>query len=44
MDHGGMQRMNMLELPKKSNQVPVFPQDAFMEGPMTAYQRAGAGS
>ena len=39
MDHGGMQRMNMLELPKNSNQVPLFPQDAFMEGPMMAMDK-----
>jgi len=31
--------MNMLELPKNSNQVPLFPQDAFMEGPMMAMDK-----
>ena len=36
MEHGGMQAMNMPELPKNANQVPLFPQDAFMEGPMMA--------
>jgi hypothetical protein len=31
MQHGGM---SMPEIPKNANQVPLFPQDAFMEGPM----------
>ena len=39
MDHGGMQRMTMPELPKNANQVPLFPQDAFMEGPMMAMDK-----
>ena len=33
MDHAGMRGMSMPELPKNANQVPLFPQDAFMEGP-----------
>ena len=36
MDHSKMQGMSMPELPKNANQVPLFPQDAFMEGPMMA--------
>jgi manganese oxidase len=36
MDHGAVQGMSMPELPKNANQVPLFPQDAFMEGPMMA--------
>jgi hypothetical protein len=36
MDHGNMHGMSMPELPKNANQVPLFPQDAFMEGPMMA--------
>jgi hypothetical protein len=36
MDHGAMHGMNMPELPKDANQVPLFPQDAFMESPMMA--------
>jgi hypothetical protein len=39
MDHGGMQGMSMAELPKNANQVPLFPQDAFMEGPMMAMDK-----
>jgi manganese oxidase len=31
--------MNMPELPKKVDQVPLFPQDAFMEGPMMAMDK-----
>lgn len=34
MDHGAMP-----QLPKNANQVPLFPQDAFMEGPMMAMDK-----
>jgi manganese oxidase len=36
MDHS---QMNMPELPKNADQVPLFPQDAFMEGPMMAMDK-----
>jgi len=36
MDHS---QMKMPELPKNANQVPLFPQDAFMEGPMMAMDK-----
>jgi manganese oxidase len=39
IDHGAMPEMNMPELPKNANQVPLFPQDAFMEGPMMAMDK-----
>ncbi len=42
MDHSnmpGMGNMKMPELPKNANQVPLFPQDAFMEGPMMAMDK-----
>jgi hypothetical protein len=39
MDHAAMQRMSMPELPKNANQVPLFPQDAFMESPMMAMDK-----
>ena len=39
MNHGAMQGMNMAELPKNATQVPLFPQDAFMEGPMMAMDK-----
>jgi hypothetical protein len=39
MDHGAMQGMTMQGLPKNANQVPLFPQDAFMEGPMMAMDK-----
>jgi hypothetical protein len=39
MDHGNMQGMSMPGLPKNPNQVPLFPQDAFMEGPMMAMDK-----
>lgn len=39
MDHGAMQGMSMPGLPKNANQVPLFPQDAFMEGPMMAMDK-----
>ena len=31
-----MHMMSMPELPKNANQIPLFPQDAFMESPMMA--------
>ncbi len=39
MDHGSMQGMTMPESPKNANQVPLFPQDAYMEGPMMAMDK-----
>ena len=36
MDHP---KMSMSELPKNANQVPLFPQDAYMEGPMMAMDK-----
>ena len=36
MDHS---QMNMTQLPKNAGQVPLFPQDAFMEGPMMAMDK-----
>ena len=42
MDHSkmpGMPGMSMPELPKNANQIPLFPQDAFMEGPMMAMDK-----
>jgi manganese oxidase len=39
MDHSAMPGMNMPELPKNANEVPLFPQDAFMEGPMMAMDK-----
>jgi len=39
IDHSLMQGMSMPELPKNANQVPLFPQDAFMEGPMMAMDK-----
>ena len=39
MDHSHMQGMSMPELPKNANQIPLFPQDAFMEGPMMAMDK-----
>ena len=38
-DHGNMPGMSMPELPKNANQIPLFPQDAFMEGPMMAMDK-----
>ncbi|HWZ30724.1 MAG TPA: copper oxidase [Bryobacteraceae bacterium] len=38
-DHGGMEEMNMPELPKNADQVPLFPQDAYMESPMMAMDK-----
>ncbi len=39
MDHGNMQGMKMPDMPKNANQVPLFPQDAYMEGPMMAMDK-----
>ncbi len=39
IDHGGMSGMKMPEPPQDANQIPLFPQDAFMEGPMMAMDR-----
>jgi hypothetical protein len=43
MDHskmpGALQGMGLPEIPKNANQVPLFPQDAFMEGPMMAMDK-----
>jgi len=39
MDHSQMHGMSMPELPKNANQIPLFPQDAFMEGPMMAMDK-----
>jgi len=42
MDHSpGLDKakMSMPELPKNANQVPLFPQDAYMEGPMMAIDK-----
>jgi hypothetical protein len=39
MDHSktpSMPGMSMPDLPKNANQIPLFPQDAFMEGPLMA--------
>jgi hypothetical protein len=39
MHQGGSQGMSMPEFPKNANQVPLFPQDAYMEGPMMAMDK-----
>jgi manganese oxidase len=39
MDHGAMQKMSMPKLPENADKVPLFPQDAFMEGPMMAMDK-----
>ena len=39
MDQGHMAGMNMPKLPENANSVPLFPQDAFMEGPMMAMDK-----
>jgi len=39
MHHDTMPGMSMRELPKSANQVPLYPQDAFMEGPMMAMDK-----
>jgi hypothetical protein len=36
----GMREMNMPELPKNAEQVPLFPQDAYMESPLMAMDKA----
>ncbi|HEY7388369.1 MAG TPA: copper oxidase [Bryobacteraceae bacterium] len=38
-NHGSMPGMKMPELPANANQVPLFPQDAYMEGPMMAMDK-----
>ena len=35
-----MPGMSMPDLPKNANQVPLFPQDAYMESPMMAMDKA----
>jgi hypothetical protein len=37
--HGGMPETKTPELPANANQVPLFPQDAYMEGPMMAMDK-----
>ncbi len=39
MDHSKMPGMNMPDVPKNANQIPLFPQDAFMEGSMMAMDK-----
>ncbi len=39
MDQGTQQGMAMPEVSKDANRVPLFPQDAFMEGPMMAMDK-----
>ena len=39
LSQGNMPGMKMPELPKNANQIPLFPQDAFMEGPMMAMDK-----
>ena len=39
MGHGAIAGMVMPESPKNAEQVPLFPQDAFMEGPMMAMDK-----
>jgi hypothetical protein len=36
MDHS---HMNMTQPPKNANEIPLYPQDAFMEGPMMAMDK-----
>jgi hypothetical protein len=36
MDHSHMHHMSMPDVPPGAGQIPLFPQDAFMEGPMMA--------
>ena len=38
-DHGEMPGMKMPDAPKNANQAPLFPQDAYMEGPMMAMDK-----
>jgi len=39
MKHDGKEDMEMPKVPTNANQVPLFPQDAFMEGPMMAMDK-----
>lgn len=39
MNHADMQGMSMPKLPENANKVPLFPQDAFMEGSMMAMDK-----
>jgi manganese oxidase len=39
VDHGNMPGMKMTAPPKNADQVPLFPQDAYMEGPMMAMDK-----
>lgn len=39
MDHGGMPGMSMPKLPENAGKTPLFPQDAYMEGPMMAMDK-----
>jgi hypothetical protein len=39
MDHGGMKGMNERNVSQDAGQVPLYPQDAFMEGPMMAMDK-----
>jgi manganese oxidase len=39
MDHDNMPGMRMTALSKNADQVPLFPQDAYMEGPMMAMDK-----
>jgi hypothetical protein len=39
MEHGDMHGMKMPDVPENANQVPLFPQDAYMEGPMMAMDK-----
>jgi hypothetical protein len=39
MDHGAMSGMTMPAPPKNAEQLPLFPQDAYMEGPMMAMDK-----
>ncbi len=39
MHQGGSQGISMPEFPKNASQVPLFPQDAYMEGPMMAMDK-----
>jgi hypothetical protein len=40
MDRAGMQSMSMPKLPENAGQVPLFPQDAYMESPAMAMDKA----
>jgi manganese oxidase len=39
MNHAEMHAMETAKLPANANQIPLFPQDAFMEGPMMAMDK-----